>query len=289
MLFFCRFWLKKYTVIVIPKAIYPLDMNLSKKATSSDSKLSSTLKPTTLNPHAAEFVPFTLRSPRPTTTTTTSNLDVTTPRLLASSSSVLDRSESSVSHHSDDEARQFWSHQLPDDLTPDFKLMTTQDDNSYASGSLSLASLSLYEPENFPRASGGGGGGGGGFVFSDQSGLAPHNGHNLSDKSRYPISSSFGEDQSFSPKPWDKQIMNERERNPFGRFMIPENPNVGEMEVNPVEFLASQFPGFAAESLAEVYFANGCDLQLTVEMLTQLEVFSSAPYLSFFDCYLPCV
>ncbi|KAJ0246351.1 Polyadenylate-binding protein-interacting protein 7 [Hirschfeldia incana] len=254
-------------------------MNLSKKATtpSSDSKLSSSLKPTTLNPHAAEFVPFTLRSPRPTTTTTTtSNLDVTTttPRLLASSSSsVLDRSESSVSHHSDDEARQFWSHQLPDDLTPDFKMMT-QDDNSYASGSLSLASLSLYEAEDFPSPSRGGGGGrGGGFVFSDQHGLSPHNGHNLSEKSRYPpISSSFGEDQSFSPKPWDKQIMNERERNPFGRFMGSENPNVGEMEVNPVEFLASQFPGFAAESLAEVYFANGCDLQLTVEMLTQLEL-----------------
>ncbi|KAG2298800.1 hypothetical protein Bca4012_010304 [Brassica carinata] len=251
-------------------------MNLSKKAPtpSSDSKLSSSLKPTTLNPHAAEFVPFTLRSPSSSGPTTPSNLDVTTPRLLASSNSVLDRSESSVSHHSDDEARQFWSHQLPDDITPDFK----QDDNSYGSGSLSLASLSLYdanEAENFPSASGGGG-----FAFSEQ----PPHGHNLSDKSRYPIS-SFGDDpqrQSFmhlSPKPWHKQIMNaekllgnDRERNPFGRFMISENPNIGEMEVNPVEFLASQFPGFAAESLAEVYFANGCDLQLTVEMLTQLEL-----------------
>ncbi|CAN6899885.1 unnamed protein product [Brassica oleracea] len=251
-------------------------MNLSKKATtpSSDPKL----KPTTLNPHAAEFVPFTLRSPSSSAgPNTTSNLDATTPRLFASSSSVLDRSESSASRHSDEEARQFWSHQLPDDITPDFKLMTTQDDTSYgASGSLSLAGLSLYDAENFPSPSGGGGGGGG-FVFSDQ----PH-GHNLSDKSRYPIS-SFGEDQSFSPKPWDKQIMSaekqllggndDRERrNPFGRFMVSENPSIGEMEVNPVEFLASQFPGFAAESLAEVYFANGCDLQLTVEMLTQLEL-----------------
>ncbi|XP_048620945.1 polyadenylate-binding protein-interacting protein 7 isoform X2 [Brassica napus] len=250
-------------------------MNLGKKATtpSSDPKL----KPTTLNPHAAEFVPFTLRSPSSSAgPTTTNNLDATTPRLLASSSSVLDRSESSASRHSDEEARQFWSHQLPDDITPDFKLMTTQDDTSYgASGSLSLAGLSLYDAENFPSPSGGGGGGG--FVFSDQ----PH-GHNLSDKSRYPIS-SFGEDQSFSPKPWDKQIMSaekqllggndDRERrNPFGRFMVSENPSIGEMEVNPVEFLASQFPGFAAESLAEVYFANGCDLQLTVEMLTQLEL-----------------
>ncbi|KAF8055263.1 hypothetical protein N665_1300s0010 [Sinapis alba] len=234
-------------------------MNLTKKAPSTPSS-DSKLKPTTLNPHAAEFVPFTLRSPSsagPTaTTTTTSNLDVTTPRLLASSSSV--QESSSASHQSDEEeARQFWSHQLPDDITPDFKL----DDNSFGSG---LASLSLYEAESFPSPSGGGGGG-----FP---GLAPHG----LDKGI----SSLGEDpqrQSFmhlSPKPWDKQIMN-AEKLPLGgnsRFMISENPNIGEMEVNPVEFLASQFPGFAAESLAEVYFANGCDLHLTVEMLTQLEL-----------------
>uniref|UniRef100_A0A1J3ES78 Polyadenylate-binding protein-interacting protein 7 n=1 Tax=Noccaea caerulescens TaxID=107243 RepID=A0A1J3ES78_NOCCA len=265
-------------------------MSLTKKAPtqSSDPKLSSSIKPTTLNPHAAEFVPFTLRSP--SSGGTTSNLDVTS-RLLASSSSVgkavLDRSESAASHHSDEEARQFWSHQLPDDITPDFKL----DDNSYGSGSLSLASLSLYgdnEAEKFPSASGGG------YPFSDQPGLASHNanGNILSEKSRYLVP-SFGEDpqrssfMQLSPKPWDKQIMNadhllgnEREGNPFGgssrhgfiNDMVTESPNLGEVEVNPVEFLASQFPGFAAESLAEVYFANGCDLHLTVEMLTQLEL-----------------
>ncbi|ESQ50238.1 hypothetical protein EUTSA_v10001942mg [Eutrema salsugineum] len=272
-------------------------MSLTKKSPtqSSDPKLSSSIKPTTLNPHAAEFVPFTLRTPS-SGGATTSNLDVTS-KLLASSSSVgkavLDRSESSASHHSDEEARQFWSHQLPDDITPDFKLMT-QDDNSYGSGSLSLASLSLYdinEAEKFPSASGGGGGGGG-YPFSDQHGLASRsriaNGNSLSEKIRYPVS-SFGEPNFMhvSPKPWDKQIMNadqllgnEREKNPFSgnprhgfiNDMITENSNVGEIEVNPVEFLASQFPGFASESLAEVYFANGCDLHLTVEMLTQLEL-----------------
>jgi hypothetical protein len=47
---------------------------------------------------------------------------------------------------------------------------------------------------------------------------------------------------------------------------------VDDTEINPLGFLASQFPGFATESLAEVYFASGCDLNLTVEMLTQLEV-----------------
>ncbi|KAL4556171.1 hypothetical protein LXL04_038814 [Taraxacum kok-saghyz] len=32
-----------------------------------------------------------------------------------------------------------------------------------------------------------------------------------------------------------------------------------------------QMEGFLAESLTEVYYANGCDLNLTIEMLTQLE------------------
>ncbi|XP_051151181.1 LOW QUALITY PROTEIN: polyadenylate-binding protein-interacting protein 7 [Andrographis paniculata] len=43
-------------------------------------------------------------------------------------------------------------------------------------------------------------------------------------------------------------------------------------DINPIEFFASQSPGFAAESLAEVYFANGSELNLTIEMLTQLEL-----------------
>ncbi|GFP91417.1 polyadenylate-binding protein-interacting protein 7 [Phtheirospermum japonicum] len=47
---------------------------------------------------------------------------------------------------------------------------------------------------------------------------------------------------------------------------------MGGEDVSPLEFLASQFPGFAAESLTEVYFASGGDLNLTIEMLTQLEL-----------------
>ena len=47
---------------------------------------------------------------------------------------------------------------------------------------------------------------------------------------------------------------------------------MNDTNLNPLEFLASLFPGFAAESLAEVYFANGCDLHMTIEMLTQLEL-----------------
>ncbi|KAJ4903048.1 CTC-interacting domain 7 [Raphanus sativus] len=157
----------------------------------------STKPPTTLNPHAAEFVPFTLRSP-----------------------SLPESSSSAASRHSDEEeeARQFWNHQLPDDITRDFNLMT-QDNDYDDSGSFSLASLSLDEAEKFPCASQGRGR----FMFSDQPGEHNANGN-------------------------------------------------GEMEVGPVDFLASQFPGFASESLAQVYFANGCDLHSTLEMLTQLEL-----------------
>ncbi|CAI9773164.1 unnamed protein product [Fraxinus pennsylvanica] len=54
-------------------------------------------------------------------------------------------------------------------------------------------------------------------------------------------------------------------------------------ELNPFEFLASQFPGFAAESLAEVYFANGGELNLTNDMLSRLEALSTAPNLSALD------
>ncbi|XP_020399792.1 polyadenylate-binding protein-interacting protein 7 isoform X2 [Zea mays] len=42
--------------------------------------------------------------------------------------------------------------------------------------------------------------------------------------------------------------------------------------VAPLEYLASQFPGFSAESLAELYYANECDFNHTIEILTQLEM-----------------
>lgn len=44
--------------------------------------------------------------------------------------------------------------------------------------------------------------------------------------------------------------------------------------VDPLEYLACHFPGFSAESLAELYYANGCDFNLTIEILAQLEVIS---------------
>ncbi|XP_010548489.1 PREDICTED: polyadenylate-binding protein-interacting protein 7-like [Tarenaya hassleriana] len=266
-------------------------MSLTKKALQmTDTKLNTSSKPMTLNPNAAEFVPFSLRSP---SSGSTGMLDAT-PRLASSSKSigkaVLDRTESSTSRHSDEEARQFWSHQLPDDITPDFKLMP-EDDQSQGLDSLSLAGLSLHdtnETAKFPTSAVGC------YAFADQSDFSAQrlNGNILSEKMRFPVS-SFGEDPQqtnfthLTPKPWDNQIMNGdqllgngSEGHPYSgnsqygfmNDMVSESSNMGDIDVNPVEFLASQFPGFAAESLAEVYFANGCDLHLTIEMLTQLEL-----------------
>ncbi|XVF35249.1 hypothetical protein REPUB_Repub18cG0129300 [Reevesia pubescens] len=266
-------------------------MNLSKKvAQISDTKL-NTPKLTTLNPNAAEFVPFSLRSPYSPGSTSAADA---TARFVTSGTigkAVLDRSESSVSNNSDEEAHQFWRRQLPDDITPDFKVINEDDSQGIGSGSLSLAGLSLHdssEASRFPASAGGG------YVFGDQQELLHQygNGNNFAEKLRYPAS-SYGEDPTSASflnlpaKPWDKQLVNNVQLLGNGREgqsydgnsghgfvndMLGEHTIMDDTEMNPVDFLASQFPGFAAESLAEVYFANGCDLNLTIEMLTQLEL-----------------
>ncbi|ESR66197.1 hypothetical protein CICLE_v10007851mg [Citrus x clementina] len=261
-------------------------MSLSKKGTQiSDTKLPSPNKATALNPNAAEFVPFSLRSS--SSVGSTSATDATA-RFAGSGSvgkAVLDRSESSISNNSDEEAHQYWRHQLPDDITPDFKVLN--EDESQGLGGLSLAGLSLHdgiEGSRFPASTGSG------YVLSEQQELSPHhiNGNSFAEKMRF-SASSYGEDPTaanflnLSPRPWDKQILgsdqlreghpyNGNSRHGFVNDMTGEIGMIEDTEMNPVEFLASQFPGFAAESLAEVYFANGCDLNLTIEMLTQLEL-----------------
>ncbi|XWS26492.1 hypothetical protein CRYUN_Cryun26dG0036800 [Craigia yunnanensis] len=237
-------------------------MSLSKKGTQiSDTKLITPSKVTTLNPNAAEFVPFSLRSPSSSGSTSAAD---STARFSTSGTigkPVLDLSESSISNNSDEEAHQFWRHQLPDDITPDFKVINDNDSQGIGSGSLSLAGLSLHdgsEASRFPASAGGG------YAFGDQQELLHH-----------------------YAKTWDKQLVNSdqllgngREGHPYNgnsrhgfvNDMLGEHTIMDDTEMNPVDFLASQFPGFAAESLAKVYFASGCDLNLTIEMLTQLEL-----------------
>ncbi|EOY30077.1 hypothetical protein QUC31_020451 [Theobroma cacao] len=267
-------------------------MSLLKKGTQiSDTKLNTPSKVTTLNPNAAEFVPFSLRSPASSGSTSAADAAAKFATSGTIGKAVLDRSESSVSNNSDEEAHQFWRRQLPDDITPDFKVINEDDSQGIGSGSLSLAGLSLHdgsEASRFPASAGSG------YAFGDQQELLQHygNGNNYAEKLRYPVS-SYGEDPTsasfshFPAKHWDKQLVNSdqllgngREGHPydgnsrhgFVNDMLGEHTIIDDTEMNPVEFLASQFPGFAAESLAEVYFANSCDLNLTIEMLTQLEL-----------------
>ncbi|MBA0753286.1 hypothetical protein Gogos_021583 [Gossypium gossypioides] len=266
-------------------------MSLSKKGTQiSDAKSNAPSKATTLNPNAAEFVPFSLRSPS-SSGSTRAAATATFSTSGTVGKAVLDRSGSSVSNNSDDEAHQFWRHQLPDDITPDFKVINEDDSQSMEPGSLSLAGLSLHdgsEASRFPASAAGG------YVFGDQQELLHQygNGNNLDEKFRYP-SSSYGEEPisasflNLPLKPWDEQLVNSDQligngregqlydgnsRHAFASDILGEHTNINDTEMNHVDFLASQFPGFAAESLAEVYFANGCDLNLTIEMLTQLEL-----------------
>uniref|UniRef100_A0A1D1YWV1 NEDD4-binding protein 2 n=1 Tax=Anthurium amnicola TaxID=1678845 RepID=A0A1D1YWV1_9ARAE len=262
-------------------------MNPSSKSVlnGKDIKLNLPNKVTTLNPNAAEFVPSALRS------LSENNKKVDVARLVVPGTSVkpcLDRSESNVSNNSDDEAHQFWRRQLPDDITPDFKIMGEEE--LQASGGLSLAGLSINDDIETTRLSMTMGSP---FLGKRQE-ISPRGSDhiNLSERMAY-SGLSFSEDNSstalmsLGTNLWDKQFMNgdqlltnSREGNQYGRDsnagflndLLNEHAVLENAAVNPVEFLASQFPGFAADSLAEVYYANGCDLNLTIEILTQLEL-----------------
>jgi len=264
-------------------------MSLSKKGGSpTDTKLSSPNKAITLNPNAAEFIPFSLRSlPSGSTSSVDATARVTTAGSLGKS--VLDRSESSISNNSDDEAHNYWRCQLPDDITPDFNVI--EEDEPQGLNNLSFAGLSINddnESSMFSSTTGSR------YIPNEQQELSHQhlNGNTFVDKLRFSNSTYREEPSSASflnslAKPWDRPIGNNNlhisggqdavaydgnARHGFLNDVSTENAIVDETDFNPLEFLASLFPGFASESLAEVYFANGCDLHLTIEMLTQLEI-----------------
>ncbi|KAK4274529.1 hypothetical protein QN277_017734 [Acacia crassicarpa] len=263
-------------------------MSLIQKGSQPETKLSSPNKVTTLNPNAAEFVPFALRS---VPSGSTSSVDATArfPTAGALGKAVLDRSESSISNNSDDEVHQYWRCQLPDDITPDFKVMG--EDDPQGLNNLSLAGLSIHDDQEAPRFPSSNGSR---YLLNEQQELSQFhlNGNSFADKSRF-SNSTYREDPSSAnflnslTKRWDMQIGSTNQHFGSGREGLTYDDNSGhgflndllseqaitdDTDMNPLEFLAAQFPGFASESLAEVYFANGFDLNLTIEMLTQLEL-----------------
>lgn len=224
---------------------------LNKGASAIDKNLNSTGKAKSLNPDAAEFVPFSLRSPSATTPTPSNFTNFSS---STTGPSILKRSESSVSNNSDDEAHQFWRHQLPDDITPDFNLIKEEESNGIDNISIPFSNLSVSDVNGSSR-------------FSEQHELlSPHQVNGGSGR--------FGNFQQMGGKAWDMHddgLYNGDNGQGYLDDMLNEQQMEG-TEVNSLGFLASQFPGFAAESLAEVFYANGCDLNLTIEMLTQLEL-----------------
>lgn len=234
-------------------------------------------KVTTLNPNAAEFVPSSLKP------TNGSNKVDDTYRLDLPGTSrkvVLDRSDSTTSHNSDDEAHQYWRRQLPDDITPDFT--ATGKDDFHATELMSLAGLSISDENGGLRVP---------SLVSRQTVHAQLT-NGLTDELGY-SDSMFHEDQSsvaFSTSAddsWDNQFINATQHlsNGLDGHHLNGSSSAGfvnnsfidrlimeDSAIKHVEFLALQFPGFSAESLAEVYYANGCDLNLTIEILTQLEL-----------------
>ncbi|KAL8191574.1 hypothetical protein R6Q57_028305 [Mikania cordata] len=260
-------------------------MSLSNKGSSAiDKKLSLTGKTILLNPDAAEFVPFSLRSPSATTPNESPsflNFGTTSP-----GKAVADRTGSSVSNNSDGELHQYWQHQLPDDITPDFNV--TGDEDSHEINALPFSSLSLADVNETSRYT---------DRFHKESSPHQTNGRNFSKKMEFPISSHNENSPSnfqlqLPAKPWENhndQMLNSIREQPayngdhgYGYIdgmlnkqqieCMLNNQQIERIEVNPLEFLASQFAGFAPESLADVYYANGGDLNLTIEMLTQLEL-----------------
>ncbi|XP_057502814.1 polyadenylate-binding protein-interacting protein 7-like isoform X2 [Actinidia eriantha] len=253
---------------------------------TNDKKLGITRKAKTLNPNAAEFIPSALRSSSGSTSTADvpTSLGTSATGTGALGKTVLDRSGSSISNNSDEEAHKYWRHQLPDDITPDFNI--TGEDESEGINSIHFSTLDLHDSNEISRFSASTGSG---SILKERHELSSHGSNgSIAEKMAYSVSS--GEDTSsanlllhFPTKPRCKLIGNNnqllttvRDRPNYDgnprHGLLNERAVAENMEMNPLDFLALQFPGFATASLAEVYFANGGDLNLTIEMLNQLEL-----------------
>lgn len=224
-------------------------------------------KVTSLNPNAAEFVPSFIKPSLGSSTVT----DVTKSDHRGSSGkTILDRSESSKSNNSDDEAHQFWRKQLPDDIIPDF---TSFENVEQGPEELSLAGLSLNAPPFYGTTS---------SRFSREH-------HELSSPATKGLELEHNnllyEDTYLGSSNWEQNYISDIHITNGNQDLHYDSESAGAFSdsfandyaatldgIDPLEYLAAQFPGFSAESLAELYYANGCDFNHTVEILNQLEM-----------------
>ncbi|KAI3725177.1 hypothetical protein L1987_64955 [Smallanthus sonchifolius] len=138
--------------------------------------LSYALRSISISYYAAEFVSFALRSSSGNTSAADTSSSFGNFGASTTGNSILNRSESSVSNNSDDEAHQFWRHQLPDDITPDFN-----DDIAPDFSNLSIADVNGTSRFHAPT---------GGMLMSTKQ----------HEKKRYPSAANF---QQMASKPWD--------------------------------------------------------------------------------------
>ncbi|KAG1342615.1 polyadenylate-binding protein-interacting protein 7 [Cocos nucifera] len=252
---------------------------------NKDSKLNSLNKVTTLNPNAAEFVPSALRY----TYGNTESSDATRRDVPGSSKkAALDRSGSNISNSSDDEAHQYWRRQLPDDITPDFTIMGEEE--LHGPGHLSLEGISIQDSVGISRFSASGASQA--LRMRQNLSSLSSDGLNLGENMGY--SSSVYADERLSTdfmtsadNSWSKPFISAEQHHTNGRDghyyngdsgavsvnnLLGDSAVIKDVAINPIEFLSSKFPDCAAQSISDVYYGSGCDLNLTIEILNQIEV-----------------
>lgn len=164
----------------------------------------------------------------------TSTVTVSDANSSSKEKATLDRTDSAKSNTSEDEARRYWQSQLPDDIIPDFSA-PEKDEMETVLPTLDKLTLSAIEDP-----------------YSSYTGDGTQSGYLLGSNN------------------WD-QIESE-----FDLGFVDGNSGdhgvTADTSFDPVDYLVSQFPGFSAQSLADLYCANGYDLNVTIETLIQLEV-----------------
>uniref|UniRef100_A0A0E0CW68 Smr domain-containing protein n=1 Tax=Oryza meridionalis TaxID=40149 RepID=A0A0E0CW68_9ORYZ len=112
----------------------PPDMSIEERT------LSLINKTTALNPNAQEFVPSSLRSINDVSNRSdTSRISVSG----SSKDTIADQQDPVIPSNPDEEAHRYWQEQLPDDITPDFKVLG-QDEMS-GPDNISLTGLSIND------------------------------------------------------------------------------------------------------------------------------------------------
>ncbi|KAH8939509.1 hypothetical protein BDL97_15G040500 [Sphagnum fallax] len=275
-------------------ALSPLKKS-SSGGTSSGSL--AALGRTSLNPHAAEFVP---KSFKPVSNSVSGNAWDTSKSNAGSAvekdvgQSKLDRTDSSNSNISDDEYRRLFRAQLPDDLMPDFDVrdfvegVSDYEESAYldiagqkgweaGSGSTTSKSESISYEDRIrqtalrttsfspPRGNGSRYNNGQGSMFTGPSFVRPY----LPELRSSLQQQILANQERQAPGLWTD---NSETAGSFSDWGVGEQAFPDDLgEIDPINLLTAEFPGFASESLAEIYYANGGDLSLTMEMLTELE------------------